>query len=165
MGEDRLDLRDALAAHAPVVAATLEPAPADAAAFAGRRVVAFAGIGLPGKFKATLEGLGAKIALWRSFPDHHIFSVDELRRLQAQAAQKQAPLVTTEKDLVRIVIKQSYLSLEKRCVNKSISFLKLVILCCLTTVIMKLTTWFKNNSWAVKIQRVIALFAILTIVA
>mgnify|MGYP006271637609 CR=1 FL=1 len=102
MGEDRLDLRDALAAHAPVVAATLEPAPADAAAFAGRRVVAFAGIGRPEKFFATLERGGAIIVGRVAFPDHHRFAAGELARLEETARGADATLATTAKDAVRL---------------------------------------------------------------
>jgi tetraacyldisaccharide 4'-kinase len=46
--------------------------------------------------------MGADIAGWRDFPDHHVYSARELRDLQTEAAQKQAALVTTEKDFVRI---------------------------------------------------------------
>jgi tetraacyldisaccharide 4'-kinase len=68
---------------------------------AGRSAVAFAGIGLPRKFKATLEEIGAVIAGWKDFPDHHFYSIRELKSLQAEAAQKKALLVTTGKDFVR----------------------------------------------------------------
>ncbi|WP_020177024.1 tetraacyldisaccharide 4'-kinase [Methyloferula stellata] len=73
-----------------------------ASQLAGKPVVAFAGIGLPEKFKATVLDVGATIAGWRSFPDHHVYSAEELRRLQSDAAQRLAALVTTEKDYVRI---------------------------------------------------------------
>jgi tetraacyldisaccharide 4'-kinase len=86
----------------PVLTAKLVAQKDVAYQFAGQPVLAFAGIGLPGKFKATLAGLGAKIAGWQSFPDHHVYSLQELRHLQSQAAQRQAFLVTTEKDFVRI---------------------------------------------------------------
>jgi tetraacyldisaccharide 4'-kinase len=71
--------------------------------FAGRRVFAFAGIGLPEKFKATLQDLGAIVVGWQSFPDHHLYSLKELRRLQTSAQRNGALLLTTEKDFVRIV--------------------------------------------------------------
>jgi tetraacyldisaccharide 4'-kinase len=73
-----------------------------ASQLAGKPVVAFAGIGLPEKFKATVLDVGATIAGWRSFPDHHVYSAEELRRLQSDAAQRLAALITTEKDYVRI---------------------------------------------------------------
>jgi len=86
----------------PVFTAKLVPAHEIARKLAGQRVLAFAGIGLPRKFKATLEDLGANIVEWRSFPDHYVYTLAELQNLQAKAAQKEALFVTTEKDLVRI---------------------------------------------------------------
>ncbi len=68
----------------------------------GQRVLAFAGIGLPEKFRFTLEELGAQIVGWHGFPDHHAYSLATLRRLQAEAARLGAYLVTTEKDFIRI---------------------------------------------------------------
>ena len=69
---------------------------------AGRRVLAFAGIGRPEKFFATLAGLGAALVACRSFADHHRYRADELRDLRQGAAAAGAALVTTEKDLVRL---------------------------------------------------------------
>jgi tetraacyldisaccharide 4'-kinase len=67
-----------------------------------QKVVAFAGIGLPRKFRTTLEDLGSEITGWHSFPDHHIYSLRALRGLQAEAGRMRAQLVTTEKDFVRL---------------------------------------------------------------
>lgn len=86
----------------PIAVARFEADIKIAQRLAGQKVVAFAGIGLPQKFQATLTGFGAVIAGWKSFPDHHVYSVAELRRLQAEAARETAFLVTTEKDYVRI---------------------------------------------------------------
>ncbi|MBC6405933.1 MAG: tetraacyldisaccharide 4'-kinase [Rhodospirillales bacterium] len=71
-------------------------------AFDGRRVFAFAGIGRPGKFYASLKALGAELVGSLAFPDHHRYSAAELSRLKAAAEAKNAALITTEKDLVRI---------------------------------------------------------------
>lgn len=68
----------------------------------GRRVVAFAGIGRPGKFFDTLNEVGAEIAERHSYGDHHIYSRAEIRDLKERAARAQATLITTEKDLVRL---------------------------------------------------------------
>jgi tetraacyldisaccharide 4'-kinase len=67
----------------------------------GRRVVGFAGIGRPTEFRRTLERLGADVAGFRGFPDHHPFSAEELRALEREAQAAGAWLVTTEKDAVR----------------------------------------------------------------
>ncbi len=68
---------------------------------AGRRVLAFAGIGDPDKFFATVEGLGAEIVVRRSFPDHHPYRREDWEDLTAQAEKAGLDLVTTEKDAVR----------------------------------------------------------------
>jgi tetraacyldisaccharide 4'-kinase len=73
---------------------------ADGEAFRGRRVFAFAGIGRPGKFLASLEEDGAVVTGTHFFADHHPYSDGEIAALKAQAGDAQ--LVTTEKDLMRL---------------------------------------------------------------
>ena len=86
----------------PVFHASLVPDAAVAAALAGTRVLAFAGIGDPEKLFATLTGAGIVIAATRSFPDHHRYAPAEARMLCEQADRDALTLVTTEKDLVRM---------------------------------------------------------------
>jgi tetraacyldisaccharide 4'-kinase len=86
----------------PVLNASLEPDPAAARELAGRRVLAFAGIGHPEKFFATLRAIGADIVEGRAFSDHHRYSVADARRLLKAARNNSLMLVTTEKDLVRL---------------------------------------------------------------
>ncbi|MFD0936842.1 tetraacyldisaccharide 4'-kinase, partial [Methylobacterium trifolii] len=69
---------------------------------AGRRFLAFAGIGRPEKFFATLAEAGAVLAGTRAFPDHHAFREKDLAGLAAAADGLGAELVTTEKDAVRL---------------------------------------------------------------
>ena len=85
----------------PVMTGRIEPAGAPPT-FAGGPVVAYAGIANPAKLFASLEGLGCTIVARESFPDHHPFSAADAARLLAMAAEHSAPLVTTEKDLVRL---------------------------------------------------------------
>lgn len=85
-----------------LVRARLEPDPAAAAGLRGRRVLAFAGIGRPEKFFATLAACGARIAVRRAFPDHHPFTAPEMAALASQAEADDLALVTTEKDFSRI---------------------------------------------------------------
>jgi tetraacyldisaccharide 4'-kinase len=98
MGEGEVALPVAL----PVFRAKLVPLEEDAAAVRNQRVAAFAGIGMPDKFFATLANLGATLAIARPFPDHHPYKDDELIDLINAAAAANAALVTTEKDWVRI---------------------------------------------------------------
>jgi tetraacyldisaccharide 4'-kinase len=84
----------------PVV--TAEVIPIGGGRFAGARLVAFAGIGRPAKFFATLRGLGADLIETCAFPDHHPFRVREIRALRHAADRARSRLVTTAKDIVRV---------------------------------------------------------------
>lgn len=90
---------DAARRGLPVHRARLVP---QGAALAGRRVLAFAGIGRPEKFFASLREAGAQIAAMRAFPDHHPFRAADLARLAADAERLGAGLATTEKDAMRL---------------------------------------------------------------
>jgi tetraacyldisaccharide 4'-kinase len=86
----------------PLPILTAQLAPIAAEALQGQRVVAFAGIGRPAKFFATLTALGADIVEQKAFADHYRFSDSDLDTLDALARAKSAMLVTTEKDWVRV---------------------------------------------------------------
>jgi tetraacyldisaccharide 4'-kinase len=69
----------------------------------GLPVVAFAGIGNPAAFRATLARLAADVIDFVSFPDHHAYTPSDFTRLAAQARRGGAALlVTTLKDLVKV---------------------------------------------------------------
>jgi tetraacyldisaccharide 4'-kinase len=85
-----------------VLRAHLTPDPATVARLAGRRVLAFAGIGDPARFFRTLRGSGIDVIAQRVFPDHHPFSKTEIDALTAEAARDGLTMVTTEKDLARL---------------------------------------------------------------
>ncbi len=68
----------------------------------GFRALAFAGIGRPEKFFATLRDLGAEVVATRSFGDHEPYALPVLKRLEQEALSQRARLVTTEKDAARL---------------------------------------------------------------
>lgn len=65
---------------------------------ADTRLVAFAGIGYPDKFFRSLDNVVAT----RSFPDHYQYTSEDLNKLILLAQKKNAKLITTEKDWVRL---------------------------------------------------------------
>jgi tetraacyldisaccharide 4'-kinase len=93
---------DACARNVAVFHARLQPDAGVVAALAGARVLAFAGIGDPPKFFATLAEAGVTMAAARGFPDHHRFTRAEAQALCEEADRARLTLVTTEKDLARL---------------------------------------------------------------
>jgi tetraacyldisaccharide 4'-kinase len=85
-----------------VFRAKLRPDPQFVAALGRGRVLAFAGIGDPDKFFATLADAGIAVASTRAFPDHHRYTQAEARALCEEADREGHVLVTTEKDLARL---------------------------------------------------------------
>ncbi|MEJ0023785.1 MAG: tetraacyldisaccharide 4'-kinase [Alphaproteobacteria bacterium] len=82
----------------PVVHAALQPS---AAAPEGL-LFGFAGIGRPYKFFDGIKRAGGNLVDGVAFPDHHVFSPDDLVMLERSAVDRRARLVTTEKDFVRL---------------------------------------------------------------
>jgi len=76
--------------------------PLDGQAMAGRRFLAFAGIGHPDKFFASVAEAGGEVAIARPFPDHHFYAADELDELAATARKEGLALITTAKDAARL---------------------------------------------------------------
>jgi len=62
-------------------------------------VIAFAGIGYPEKF---FDNVSCKIVDKISFPDHYQYSDDDIKNLIKKSKEKNAKLLTTEKDWMRI---------------------------------------------------------------
>lgn len=78
----------------------------DSTSFHKEKVLAFTGIGRPEKFFNTLIKLGYDIVVKKSFSDHHHYTEKELANLQKMAKIKNARLITTSKDYVRLTISQ-----------------------------------------------------------
>lgn len=90
----------ALPAGLPVLRARLAPDRA-MRGLRGVRVLAFAGIGRPGKFFASLEQAGA-VVTGAAFGDHHRYTARELDRLWRRAEREALVLTTTPKDAARL---------------------------------------------------------------
>jgi len=92
----------ARARNVALFAARLQSDAGVIAALGAGRVLAFAGIGDPQKFFATLAEAGVAVAATRSFPDHHRLSRAEAQALCDEADRAGLALMTTEKDLARL---------------------------------------------------------------
>jgi tetraacyldisaccharide 4'-kinase len=66
------------------------------------RAVAFCGIGDPDLFRRDLEAEGVTPVAFLAFRDHHRYDAASWERLAGRARASGVPLVTTEKDLVRL---------------------------------------------------------------
>lgn len=103
MGEDTAGeavVRQAARAGRPIFEASIRPR--DGESYIGRRFLAFAGIGHPEKFFNTVGEVGGTAVMSRSFPDHHLYSNDELAELSATAKAAGLELITTAKDAIRL---------------------------------------------------------------
>lgn len=85
-----------------VFRATIQPDTGSVAALSAKRALAFAGIGDPARFFATLRKSGVTVVEEKSFDDHHPYTVRDVEQLVADAQAKSLTLVTTEKDMARL---------------------------------------------------------------
>jgi tetraacyldisaccharide 4'-kinase len=92
----------ARARNIPVFSARFDSDRTFVNAIGGGRVLAFAGIGDPERFFATLRDAGIAVVATKSFADHHRYTRAEARALCDHAEREGLILVTTEKDLARI---------------------------------------------------------------
>lgn len=86
----------------PVLNGSLQPDMPAINELRGKKLLAFAGIGYPDKFFATLNAAGLAVRTTRVFADHHPFSKSEASDLLDTAAREHLTLVTTEKDMARM---------------------------------------------------------------
>jgi tetraacyldisaccharide 4'-kinase len=101
IGPDRAGAAALLPRGLPVLRARLRPGP-EIEALSGQSVLAFAGIGRPEKFFATLEDAGAQLVGRVPFADHHPYRAAEVERLLERAERMDAVTVTTAKDAMRL---------------------------------------------------------------
>lgn len=96
-------LRWVEARHAPRSLINADGPPAPVSDLAGKAMAAFCGIGNPEAFRRTVEALGARVADFRAFADHHAYTAADVSALAAWARGLGADLaLTTQKDLVKL---------------------------------------------------------------
>ena len=75
----------------------------DVSRMMGKKVMAVSAIGNPASFEQTLSDIGAEIIESLRFPDHHDYTIQEMKDVLDQAvAQGAEAIVITEKDAVKI---------------------------------------------------------------
>ncbi|MHC4945920.1 MAG: tetraacyldisaccharide 4'-kinase [Planctomycetota bacterium] len=69
----------------------------------GEKVYLFSGIANPQAFELTIKALGADVLGHTVFPDHHLYTEEDVRRIQRQAEVCGADrMITTAKDAVKL---------------------------------------------------------------
>lgn len=101
IGDPSHELKQLIPKNIPIVKAKFE-IKNENKNFKGQNIIAFAGIAYPEKFFQSLTDEGAKIFKKITFPDHHIYSENDLLSLAEIANKKKSILVSTKKDFVRI---------------------------------------------------------------
>lgn len=71
-------------------------------ALQGRKIICLAGIASPVSFYALVESLGADVIERHTFPDHHYFTAEEVHAIVKTAREREAMVLTTEKDMVKL---------------------------------------------------------------
>jgi len=70
---------------------------------AGKKIAAFCGIADPESFRAGIAKLGGEVVFFEEFPDHHIYTADNIDYLLKNSRIADSDMVlTTEKDGVKL---------------------------------------------------------------
>ena len=101
-GEDETNISAKLPKELIKFNVSLLPDQATIEALGDKPVLAFAGIGQPKRFFATIRKAGCNLAHYLAFADHHPYSETDLVRLQEDSMRLGAQLITTQKDWVRL---------------------------------------------------------------
>ena len=90
--------------------------------FRSKKILAFAGIGNPENFFATLTNNGLDVKKTISYPDHYNFTKSELQKIVDISEKNNFEILTTEKDFHRIkdygIDKINYLEIELEILKK-----------------------------------------------
>lgn len=69
----------------------------------GKKICAFAGIGSPENFGETIASLGGTLVSFLSFPDHYLYTLEDIAELRRVMSESGAEFIlTTEKDGIRL---------------------------------------------------------------
>ncbi len=91
------------ACHRPGVLRRLSGQTEPLSMVAGKRVLAFCGLGNPDAFRQTVESLDCNIAAFKAYPDHHLYNETDEKEITALADNVQADaVVCTMKDFVKL---------------------------------------------------------------
>ena len=101
IGETSNKLKNTIPSDIPLIEAKFEIKEGNKN-FKGQNIIAFAGIAYPEKFFESLEEQGGKIVKQISYPDHYIYTENDLLSLAETANKTKSILVSTQKDYVRI---------------------------------------------------------------
>jgi len=70
----------------------------------GKKIFAFAGIARPDSFEKTLSSVGGEVVAFLSFPDHHVYTAEDLGRIRTAVSKSSAQIIlTTEKDGIKLI--------------------------------------------------------------
>jgi tetraacyldisaccharide 4'-kinase len=70
----------------------------------GKKICAFAGIARPDSFKKTIASVGGEVITFLSFPDHHVYTREDLDKLMRTVSESSAQIIlTTEKDGIKLI--------------------------------------------------------------